>query len=325
MRFFCTRNGTKIPHQLVGYADNYLGTSGKYFMLISLVIGAYGAMLAYTLGISQSLAIMIGGPQWLWMIIFYIIMGMVLLGGLRALEASELYMEIGKVIIFIVLVIALFSSTHFSTARLTGFNWQHMLIPYGVLLFAYVGTAAIPEIRAEMRRHTRYMKQAIIAGSVIPMIFYAVFTFAAIGVSGNSTTEVATVGLAQIINGGLGFVLLHVFAVLAMSTSFIAMGYALKQSYETDFGMPHGRAWFLTMIIPVLLLGIGMQSFVKTLNFAGTFAGGTAGVTVVLMHAKATKMSGRTPEYTIKMNKLGYAVMISLFAVGMLYQLFLFL
>jgi len=238
-----------------------------------------------------------------------------------ALDKSFKAIDIDGISVMYILPASNPDASDFSTARFSGFDWQKMLIPYGVLLFAYLGTAAIPEMREELRDKPGLMKRAIIWGSVIPMIFYAVFTMAAIGISGNATTEVATIGLAILIDGHFTL-LLHVFAILAMSTSFVAMGYAVKQSYEADYGMGHGNAWFLTMVVPVVLL-LFADSFVRTLDFAGTFAGGIAGIAVVLMHAKAKKMSGRRPEYSIKMNRFGYGTLIALFAVGMLYQLFL--
>ncbi len=311
-------------HQLVGYAEKYLGKKGKYLMTTSMVIGVYGALIAYTLGVSQSLQSIFGGALWVWAVIFYATMGTLLYGGLQVLERSEIWMEGLKLIVFIIILALLFSSKYFSAARFVGFAWDKLLIPYGVVLFAYAGTAAIPEVREEMKKCKLLTKRAIVWGSVIPIVTYAIFTIAVVGVTGGFTTEVATISLAPII-GGFGFLLMHVFAILAMSTSFIALGYALKDSYQLDFKLPRGEAWGLTMVIPVALILVGVNSFVDTLQVAGAFAGGLAGITIVLMHAKARKHSERKPEYQIKMNWLGYGALIVLFAIGMLYELSLLL
>src|SRR3989338_9759001 len=42
-------------HQLVGYCEKYLGKTGKYLMMLSMIIGVYGAMVAYTIGVGASL------------------------------------------------------------------------------------------------------------------------------------------------------------------------------------------------------------------------------------------------------------------------------
>ncbi len=311
------------PHQLAGYAEVHLGKVGKYLMMVSMVIGVYGAMLAYTLGVGESLLSIFGGSEWLWMIVFYVVMGVLLYGGLKVLEKSELWMEGVKLFILIFILIVLFSSSYFSPSRLAGFSWKNLLLPYGVILFAYIGTAAIPEVREELGKFRSLLKWAIVFGTLIPMLVYLLFTFAVVGVSGNFTTDVATIGLASLFDG-LG-VFLNVFAILAMATSFVALGYALRDMYRIDFGLPRWEAWALTMVVPAVLIALGANSFIGALQVAGTFAGGIAGITIVLMHAKAVKRSERKPEYSIRMNWVFYGALIFLFAIGMVYELFLLL
>ena len=47
---------TKSSHQLVGYAERYLGKKGKKLMLIFLLLGWYGAMIAYIIKTGQFLS-----------------------------------------------------------------------------------------------------------------------------------------------------------------------------------------------------------------------------------------------------------------------------
>ena len=157
------------------------------------------------------------------------------------------------------------------------------------------------------------------------MIVTVVITdIAVIGVTGGNTTEIASIGLATVF-GGFGYIVLHLFAILAMASSFIALGYALKESYRIDFKLPHSEAWMLTVALPVVLIMIGARLFVGTLEIAGAFAGGIAGITVVMMHAKAKNKGERKPEYTIKLNWFIYGTLILLFLIGIVYQLSLLL
>src|SRR3989344_4169379 len=48
-------------HQLTGYAEIYLGKRGKALMMISALIGMYGALLAYIMGEGEALAAIFGG------------------------------------------------------------------------------------------------------------------------------------------------------------------------------------------------------------------------------------------------------------------------
>jgi len=310
--------------QLPGYAEKYLGKKGKYLMAASMVIGVYGAMIAYTIGVSQSLMVIFGGSQWFWALIFYVIMSILLYGSLRTLETSEIWFESIMLVAFVIILTLLFSSKLFSPNQFIGFTWDKILFPYGVILFAFVGTMAIPEIREETKKCKKLTKRVIIIGSLIPLIVYVLFTTAVIGVTGGNTTEIASIGLATVF-GGFGYIVLHLFAILAMASSFIALGYALKESYRIDFKLPHSEAWMLTVAFPVVLIMIGARSFVGTLEIAGAFAGGIAGITVVMMHAKAKNKSERKPEYTIKINWFIYGALILLFLIGIVYQLSLLL
>ncbi len=311
---------TKACYQLSGYAQKYLGKWGKMFMALSMIIGVYGAMVAYTLGAGESLAVIFGGFSWVWMIVFYIVMCMILFGSIRLLEQSELVLGVIKVGIFALVLGVLFFSRHFSLNKIGGFSMSSIMIPYGVVLFAYIGTAAIPEVKEEMANCLRLAKKAIVVGSLIPIVAYALFAFAVIGVSGILTTEIATVGVG-FLTGAAGFLLLHLFAVIAMSTAFVSLGFALKDSYWRDFNLPKWESYALVAAIPAVLLIVGISSFAKTLEIAGTFAGGIAGIVIALMHYKARKFGERRPEFLVNVPVWAYVVIVGIFALGMLYQL----
>jgi amino acid permease len=311
---------TKACYQLSGYADKYLGKWGKMFMAMSMIIGVYGAMVAYTLGAGESLAVIFGGFSWVWMVVFYLVMCMILFGSIRLLEQSELVLGIIKTGIFLLVLGVLFFSQHFSLNRIGGFSLSSVMIPYGVILFAYIGTAAIPEVKEEMASCLRLAKKAIIVGSLIPIAAYALFAFAVIGVSGVLTTEVATLGVG-FLTGPAGFLLLHLFAIIAMSTAFISLGFALKDSYWRDFRLPKWESYALVAAIPAVLLIVGVSSFAKTLEIAGTFAGGIAGIVIAVMHYNAKKFGERKPEFSVNVPLWAYIVIISVFVIGMFYQL----
>jgi len=311
---------TKACYQLSGYAHKYLGKWGKMFMALSMIIGVYGAMVAYTLGAGESLAVLFGGFSWMWMVVFYLVMCMLLGGGVRLLEKSELFLGILKLGIFLLVLGVLFFSRHFSIEKIGGFSFSTLMIPYGMVLFAYIGTAAIPEVREEMTSCLRLAKKAIIVGSLIPIVAYALFALGVIGVSGILTTEVATVGVG-FLTGASGFFLLHLFGILAMCTAFVSLGFALKDSFWRDFNLPKWESYALVTCVPAVLLIIGISSFAKTLEVAGTFAGGIAGIVIVLMHYKSRNAGERRPEFSVKVPLWAYYVIIGVFAVGMVYQL----
>src|SRR3989344_4824139 len=54
---------TKGDHQLTGYASIYLGKNGRRIMFFSQVFGIYSALLAYVIGVGNSLNFIFGGSS----------------------------------------------------------------------------------------------------------------------------------------------------------------------------------------------------------------------------------------------------------------------
>jgi amino acid permease len=306
---------TEGNHQLPGYAGHYLGKWGKRLMTLSMIIGVYGALIAYTLGEGQSLSQIFGFDPWLWSTLFFVCGAIWLFFGIKTLAASELLMTFVKLCIFVSIVAALFIVGNFKLGNLAEFSASKLLIPYGVILFAYLGTAAIPEVREVIRGHWHEMKKAVILGSLIPIGVYAIFTFAVIGVMGLGTTEIATVGIGQLL-GKLGLVFTNVFAILAMATSFIALGIALKEVYTYDYRLPKNLAWIFVCAVPIVLILLGVHSFIKVIGITGAISGGLDGILVVLMWWKAKKTGQRKPEYEINLPEIIGYLLIAMFVIG---------
>ncbi len=311
---------TKGNHQLTGYCEKYLGKTGKHLMGASMVIGIYGAIIAYTIGGGQSIAQIFGGNNWLWSTIFFLIGMAIIYKGLGALEKSEFTMEIIKLATFALIIALIFFSGKINSLNWTRFELNNLFLPYGVILFAYLGTTAIPEMREEMRGNWKQLKIAIIAGSTIPIFVYLLFAIAVVGIGGQKTAEIATITIGQML-GTTGLVLANIFAVLAMFTSFIALGYGLKEMYHYDYKINVNTSFLLTFAIPQLLLLVGMQSFAKTLEITGAISGGLAGVLVVLMHIRAKKFGDRKPEYSINPTLLGSILLMAMFIIGAMFTI----
>ena len=47
---------TKGFHQLTGYAERYIGKTGKKIMFIAMILGVYGALVAYLIGEGYALS-----------------------------------------------------------------------------------------------------------------------------------------------------------------------------------------------------------------------------------------------------------------------------
>jgi amino acid permease len=307
---------TKGFHQLPGYSEKYLGSIGKKLMVFSMVFGNYGALIAYIIGVGLALAAIFGGNALTYSLIFFIIVAAIIFKGLKAVGKSELFM-LPLIVVFIVLISVL-SFGYIDIANYITFDITKILIPYGVILFAFLGAAAVPEMEQELVRNRKLMKKAIIIGVLIPIISYLIFAFAVVGVSGLATSEVATIGLGEIM-GSYMVIIGNVLAIITMSTSFLTLGLALKQTYNYDYKLNKTLAWALTVFIPLIIAVSGLTTFIQVIAISGVIAGGIEGVLIILMAIKAKKLGDRKPEYTIKINRFIAALLIGLFVIGAVY------
>ncbi len=310
---------TKGKHQLTGYAEKYFGKPGRFFMFFSMTTGIYGALLAYIIGEGQALyAIFNISSSLFFSIVFFVIASIIVFLGLGMIRKSELFMGIFMISIILIFSFILIPRINLANLTYSANTWQDLFFPYGMILFALGGAVAIPEMKEELVRNTKLIKKCIITGVLIPAFLYLFFMFAAVGFLGKETTQVATIGLGEHL--GLYMVLLgNIFAVLAMATSFLTLGLALKEMFWYDYKLNKNLAFLLTVLPPLLVFLFVEKSFAKTIGIAGGLSIGIEGILLVFMHARAIKKGERKPEFKIKIPKIFAAIIILIFLTGVVY------
>ena len=278
-------------------------------------------MIAYLIGEGEALSAIFGFTPIVFSIIFFIISAALVYVGLKTITKWETVFS--SLILLLVLAISIFSifSGRFDISNLAHFNITNIMLPFGVILFAFVGAAAIPEMGELLSRDRKMLKKAIIVGSLIPIIFYTIFAFASIGVTGLNTTEVATIGLGELL-GETAVIFGNLFAIFAMFTSFLTLGLAMKQIYMYDYNIKPLSAWALTVFVPLIFFLIGAKSFIGVIGITGAFAGGIDGILIVLMFWKARKKGTRQPEYKLGKKHLTGMLLILIFIMGIINQIF---
>jgi amino acid permease len=319
---------TKEQHQLTGYAEKYLGKRGKKILTISLLISIYGALTAYLIGEGATMhAIFSVGSPILYTIIFFLIATFIIYRGMKATGKAELFL-IGLLLITVVLI-GVFSYTQVKTTNFSSFDYHYLFLPYGVILFALMGLPAIPEVQEVLNSEKKKMKKVILIGSIIPIILYLLFTVVIIGIVGEDhfdllepNDRIATIALKMYSLPLLG-TFANMLAVLAMFTSFLSLGTALTEIYRYDYGFSKNISFFLTFSIPLLIFFFQLTSFIAILGVTGAVAGGIDAILIILMYWKAKTIGDRKPEYQLAQHKILGIVLILMFAVGILYQLWI--
>lgn len=325
---------TEGNHQLPGYAEKYLGRIGGLLMAFTMIFGIYGALVSYIIGVGNSFAELFGVQNILFnfsgfsfqfnivfSILFFVFVSFVVYIGLKMVGKSELIMS--SLIILALLTVSLLALPRLDISNIISFSFSRLLIPYGVILFALSGAVAVPEMKEQLQKNRKLLKRAILTGVLIPVFLYFLFSLVVVGVCGKETTEVATVCLGQKFDGFV-FLLGNLFAILAMSTSFMTLGLGLKEMYHYDYKKNETFAWALACLAPLLfyfliLFFVRGEIFFKTISLSGGVTMTLEGILIVLMHRKAKKYGDRKPEYSIRASKIISAVLIIIFLLGLVY------
>jgi tyrosine-specific transport protein len=310
---------TRGNHQLAGYAEKYLGKTGKILMFFAMFFGIFSALVAYLIAEGQSLSYMIFGNlsyALYFSFLFWVIMACLTFIGLKALKRYDL---IGMVfVLFIVAIILIFFAKDVRFGNLSYANFNNIFMPFGIILFSFLAFSAMPEVERVLVGQEKLMKKTIAFGILIPFIVYFLFSLVVVGSLGKNVPEIATLAL------GRGFAIL---GVLTMFTAFFTQSIAIRDMFRFDFKLGRFKGWFLALFIPLVLFLLiyffKFADFVKLLSIAGVVSGGGTGILVLLMNIRAKKLGNRKPEYSIHLGWL-IAILISIIFIGGVVCQFLF-
>ena len=309
----------KVNLQLVGLAKKYLGRTGEYLMSALVYSMAFGVLVVYMIGEGQALAILFGGEAFWWSILFFIIATFLIFVGISLIKKIELITSLGLILVVILVVVLNFSN--FEVQNLFYLDWKFIFLPYGVLLFAYSGLATIPEAKSIIKGDKKILKKAIIFAGLINILIYSFFTFVVVGVTGLSTTEVATIGLGNKV-GPLMLILGNVFAVIAMGNSFILTGLALKDSFIWDFGISKFRSFIIVFMIPVVLFLFGVRSFIKTIDIIGGVFLSSQMLLVLLIYWRAKQLRDfKKGQFRLHHTLFLLIILLLTLSVGVIYSI----
>ena len=309
---------TNAKHQLAGYIAKYLGRKWRKIVYGIIILEFFGALLAYIVGEGQVLSAIFGGPPLLFSLGFTAVMAILVFYGLKMVEKVDLLLTL--LVAFVVIVIVFFSGGSAKAENLwTNPNPAGLLPAYGVILFSFLGAAALPEMRLVLVGKEKRFARIVVIATLIPIAIYVLFTSAVLGVTGRETTPVATVGLGATL-GSVVAILGNSLAALTMATAFLGGALALRETFRFDLHLRKAWAWALTVFIPPLILVLGLNDFIEILLIVGALFGGVQGVILVITAWRAATRGDRKPEFILPHKVLIGYLLITVFAVGIVYS-----
>lgn len=310
---------TRERHQVAGCAKKYLGNIAFWLANAAAIIGSYGALTVYLIGEGEALSALFGVDKFAASIVFFAVGALILLVGLRLVKVFELWMVAAFVVIILAIVGA--GAADLDMANFAHIDLSKIIIPYGVILFAYSGASSIVSLREILRKDEKKVRRAVVIGSLVPLVIYVVFTMVVIGITGSGTTPVATIGLGAKLGPAM-LIFGNLFAFFAMGTSFLTVGLGLRQTFQFDLKFSKLGSWLAVVAVPLIVFLLGLRDFILAMEIAGGIAVGLTGIVIVSSFAKAKKMGDREPEFSLPKMQMVRWLLAAMFVAGIFYTIY---
>ncbi|MBG9327276.1 amino acid permease [Corynebacterium belfantii] len=295
---------TKRPMQLSGLAEQYLGNWGRWAVFVAIMVNGTGALIAYAAGSGELLNNLVGIPPIAGTLIFFVIGSIIMYKGLEATGVSELLITTAMALIIFILCGWTFIGPGISLSNVWVFNPYFIIPIMNLAVFTFMAQYVVPELARGMeKQHSAQISKAIIAGMVVTGFMLSLVPFAALGLLGQSVSEVVTLSWGEKL-GQSAYYMANVFALLAMFTSFMAIGYTTMRNVIDIAHWPqHGKqraiAVLITVLIPLFISLAGFGGFVSALSYAGGLAGVIMSIVPVLLLNASRIRGDREPAWTV--------------------------
>jgi tryptophan-specific transport protein len=275
----------KGRHRFPGCASLILGNWGRWLAFSITLFFYYATLLAYGILAGFFLSNFFNGSFIFSLsVLFFALGGIFLFLNIKKIGSINFYLTLP---IFAFLLYLFFLALPVINLDNLSFNFRspHWFLPYGIWLFALGAFSVIPEIKDLLPHSFREFKKVIFFGILATSVFYWLFILTIIGISGAGVSEdalsgiVATASKGAVLAGSL-------MGLLAVFTSFLALGTDLKNIFYLDFKVGKFFSWFLVIFPPFIFFVLGVNKFAQILALAGAFGFGVSGSLIILMAEK---------------------------------------
>ena len=271
---------------ILSMAQRTLGPWGKAAAWVLYLFLFYCLTLAYIVGagdlIVQALSSSVALQEWQGELLFLALFAPFVYAGTRLVGRLNIFLMLGLGLSYLAFVFL--GSSHVNTAFLLRMNWSYVwtALPITFVAFAYQGI--VPTLVDYMQRDVRKTRLAIVVGSFLPFIAYAIWQWLILGIvpaegagSLNEALqrgETAVEPLKNILDIPGVYVVGQYFAFFALVTSFFGVTLGLMD-FLADGIQVKKTAWnkfslcLLIFIPPFLFALIYPHVFLIALDFAG--------------------------------------------------------
>lgn len=323
-------------HQFPGYIRQYLGSTLGRFSSLLVFITLLFTLTAYLILSVSFLHIIIPtlSPV-LALLLFWLVATLVIFINIKHTAAFDAV----TTAITLIAIGAIFyywgSNYPFDPAAFPILNPKAAFVPFGPVLFSFLGFSAIPALVAYVRKESvpfASMKKAIVIGSLIPAFFYFLFVVSIWGMSSIVSPDSVSGLFAN-----TPYIILFSLSILGFVSlwdSYSAVGRDINKLLEYEWNASPGIALAVTAGAPLVLYFLGFQDFITIISAVGGILFSVWGILIIFAWKKAIKVSISSVKFSeIYIPDRVYSViqdipafvidiLLVVFAGGILYEVF---
>lgn len=276
--------------RVAGQAEYWLGKRSATVAGVIQTLQIFGSNLAYIILGGEFIAVLAkmlgyGAPTLFWQVAFWMTGAIVVLYGLKLVARVESYL-VWLLVAVIVLLVSVFSTyVDFSIIWDIPSTWTFE--PYGVILFALLGTTSIPEVVDVVNHRRKDTIISVIRGTLTAAILtYAFGVTAWLASSGSLGRDPADI--VAYLPPVLAFVV-PLFGFLAVMTSFMSSALDLRNMFHMDYHFTNLVSWIVALGVPITLLFLTSRDFLATIGLVGSMFGAALAIFVSFMGRAALR------------------------------------
>ncbi len=274
------------PANILSMAKHTLGVPGKAFSWVLYLFLFYAITVAYMAGGGEILATFSDGgiAHWQGILLFVLLFAPCAYLGTSAVKRVNVVLMVGLIATYLIFVVT--GAPHIQPERLTRTEWNASLIALPVAFTAFGYQGIIPSLVVHMGQNAKKLRIAILLGSFLPFLVYAVWEALVLGIvplegpgglqHALQQGHTAVYPLRDLLQSPWLFTVGQAFAFFALTSSFLGVSLGLTDFLIDGFGCSHkGLPRFcvaLLVYLPPLAITLTYPNiFLQALDYAGGF------------------------------------------------------
>lgn len=248
---------------------------------------------AFLTGAAAVFAQWFGLPDFVGILIFYVLGAGVVFVGMKLVGICEKYAVIAMAIVMgVIFVATLMRGTEALPTGWRGFN--NALALFGMISFSLSAVMSTPQVVKGLGGDKKRIRSSIALGLAVnaSLIFLITLT-TLLGTGGDVSEEGAFVDLARRFGGWVA-VVGYVFTLLALATSFWANTLNLRDIVSEQTGWGRRLSWLIASLPCLVLAMLGLDSFVGFTRFASIIQVVT-GIGIIVAYNCSRRRVGKSP------------------------------